>query len=69
MDVRRITRRISSVNLVLDWKMVTIVSVYAPQDDRSEDKDSFYNDLRAEMQLKNGNYISLGILVGMLEAL
>ena len=49
--------------------MATVVSVYAPQGDGSEDKDSFYNDLRAEMQSKNGNYISLGILVGMLEAL
>ena len=60
MDVRRINPKISSVDLVLCSKVVTIISAYGPQSGQSEeDKNCFYDDLSAEMQSKNGNCIAL----------
>ena len=51
MDVRRISPRILSVDLVLSSKVVTIISVYGPQSGRSEEnKNCFHDDLSAEMQ-------------------
>ena len=49
-----------SVNLELFLIVVTIISVYGPQSGRSEeDKDSFYDELSAELQSKNKNCIVL----------
>ena len=42
-------------------KIITIISVFDPQSGRSEEeKDSFYDDLSAEVQSRMGNCIILG---------
>ena len=62
MDVRRISLRILSVDLVLCGKVVTIISVYGLQSGQSEkDKNCFYDDLSTEVQSKNGNCIALDV--------
>ena len=61
MDVRKISPKILSANLVLGEKMVTVISVYGPKSSRSEeDKDSFCADLSADkVQSKDGDCIVL----------
>ena len=61
--------RILSFDQVLCGKVVTVNSVYGPQSDTSEeDKDSFYDDLNAQMQSKDENFIVLGNVNRIIEA-
>ena len=51
MEVRRVSTRIISMDIVVNEKVVTVISVYAPQSGRSEEeKEKFYEDLTAEVQ-------------------
>ena len=50
MEVRRVSPRIISIDVVVNEKVVTVISVYAPQSGRSEkEKEKFYEDLTAEV--------------------
>ena len=57
VNARRISPRISSGDLELCGKVLTIISVYGFQIDRSEDENCFYDDLSAEVHSKNVNWI------------
>ena len=55
MEVRRVSPRIISIDIVVNEKVVTVISVYAPQSGRSEEeKENFYEDLTAEVQSRHG---------------
>ena len=55
MEVRRVFPRIISVDIVVNKKVVTVISVYAPQSGRSEEeKEKFHEDLTAEVQSRHG---------------
>ena len=55
MEVRRVSPRIISIDIVVNEKVVTVISVYAPQSGRSEEeKEKFYEDLTAEVQSRHG---------------
>ena len=57
MEVRRVSPRIISIDIVVNEKVVTVISVYAPQSGRSEEeKEKFYKveDLTAEVQSRHG---------------
>ena len=55
MEVRRVSPRIISIDIVVNEKVVNVVSVYAPQSGRSEkEKEKFYEDLTAEVQSRHG---------------
>ena len=55
MEVRRVSPRIISIDLVVNEKVVNVISVYAPQSRRSEEeKEKFYEDLTAEVQSRHG---------------
>ena len=70
MNVRRISSRILSVDLVLFETVIIVISVYGPQIDRSaKDKNRFYDNLSAEMQSKNRNCISLKDFNGHVKSL
>ena len=61
MDVRRISPRIFSVDMVLCGKAVTNISAHKPHSGLSEiDKRTFCADLGAEVQSKNCNCFVLG---------
>ena len=61
MEVRRVSPRIISIDIVVNEKVVTVISVYAPQSGRSEEeKDKFYEDLTAEVQSRHGICFVLG---------
>ena len=65
MNVRRVIPKISFVDLVLNGKAVTVISVYRPQSDKSKgDTNSFYDDLSTKMQSKHGNCTLLGAFSG-----
>ena len=54
MEVRRVSPRIISIDIVVNKKVVTVISVYAPQSGRSEEeKEKFYEDLTAEVQSRH----------------
>ena len=55
MNMISISPTISSVDLVLFGKVVTAISAYRFRSE--EDKERFYDYLRAEMQSKNGKCI------------
>ena len=67
MDVEKINLRNLSVGMVLCGSVVTANSVYASQSGKNKKDISFYDNLRAEMQSKNENCLSLGILMVMLK--
>ena len=55
MEVRRECPRIISLNIVVNEKVVAVISVYASQSGRSdEQKEKFYEDLTAEV--RNGHF-------------
>ena len=55
MEVRRVSPRIIFIDIVVNEKVVTVISVYASQSERSEEeKEKFYEDLTAEVQSKHG---------------
>ena len=55
MEVRRVSARIISMDIVVNEKVVTVISVYAPQSGRSEEeKEKLYEDLTAEVQSRHG---------------
>ena len=61
MEVRRVSARIISMDIVVNEKVVTVISVYAPQSGRSEkEKEKFYEDLTAEVQSTRSVQISVG---------
>ena len=61
MEVRRVSPRIISIDIVVNEKVVTVISVYAPQSGRSEGKkEKFYEDLTAEVQSRHGICFVLG---------
>ena len=61
MEVRRVSARIIAIDIVVNKKMVTVISVYAPQSGRSEEeKEKFYEDLTAEVQSRHGICFVLG---------
>ena len=63
MEVRRVSPRIISIDIVVNEKVVTVISVYAPQSGRSEEeKEKFYEveDLTAEVQSRHGICFVLG---------
>ena len=63
MEVRRVSPRIISIDIVVNEKVVTVISVYAPQSGRSEEeKEKFYEveDLTAEVQSRHGVCFVLG---------
>ena len=60
IDVRKISPRIISVNLVLCGKAVIIICLWNQSGRNDEDKNCFYDNLSAEVQSKNGNYFILG---------
>ena len=70
MEVRRVSPRIISIDIVVNEKVVTVISVYAPQSGRSEEeKEKLYEDLTAEVQSRHGICFVLEISMGMLEDL
>ena len=61
MEVRRVSPRIISIDIVVNEKVVTVISVYAPQSGRNEEeKVKFYEDLTAEVQSRHGICFVLG---------
>ena len=61
MEVRRVSPMIISIDIELNEKVVTVISVYAPQSGRSEEeKEKFYEDLTAEVQSRHGICFVLG---------
>ena len=61
MEVRRVSARIISMEVVVNEKVVTVISVYAPQSGRSEEeKEKFYEDLTAKVQSRHGICFVLG---------
>ena len=61
MEVRRVSARIISIDIVVNEKVVTVISVYVPQSGRSEEeKEKFYKDLTAEVQSRHGICFVLG---------
>ena len=61
MEVRRVFSKIISIDIVVNEKVVTVISVYASQSGRSEeDKEKFYEDLTAEVQSRHGISFVLG---------
>ena len=55
MEVRRVSPRIISINIVVNEKVVNVISVYAPQSGRSEEeKEKFCEDLTPEVQSRHG---------------
>ena len=61
IEVRRVSARIISIDIVVNKKMVTVISVYAPQSGRSEEEnEKFYEDLTAEVQSRHGICFVLG---------
>ena len=58
MEVRRVSPRIISIDIVVNEKVVTVISVYAPQSE--EEKEKFYEDLTAEVQSRHGIRFVLG---------
>ena len=61
MEVRRVSPRIISIDIVVNEKVVTVISVYAPQSGWSEEeKEKFYEDLTAEVQSRHGISFVLG---------
>ena len=50
MEVKRVSPRIISIDIVVNEKVVNVISVYAPQSGKSEEeKEKFYVDLTAEV--------------------
>ena len=63
MEVRRVCPRIISLDIVMNKKVVTVISVYATQSGRrEEEKEKFYEDLTAEIQSRHGICFVLGDL-------
>ena len=61
IEVRRVHARIIVVVVAIQNKLVTILSVYAPQCGCStEEKDAFYDDLSMEMLKIQGHCVLLG---------
>ena len=61
MEVRRVSPRTISIDIVVNKKAVTVISVYAPQSGRNEEeKEKFYEDLTAEVQSRHGTCFVLG---------
>ena len=61
MEVRRVSPRIISIDIVVNEKVVNVISVYAPQSGRSEEeKEKFYEDLTAEVQSRHDLRFVLG---------
>ena len=61
MEVRRVSPRIISIDIVVNEKVVTVISVYAPPRGRSEEeKEKFYKDLTAEVQSRHDICFVLG---------
>ena len=61
MEVRRVFPRIISTDIVVNEKVVTVISVNVPQSGRSEEeKEKFYEDLTAEVQSRHGICFVLG---------
>ena len=46
MEVKRVSPRIITMDIVIDEEILTVISVYYPQRGKSnEDKDAFYDEL------------------------
>jgi len=53
MEVRRVSARIISMDLVIQEKIMTVISVYGPQSGRKdEEKEKFYDELTTEIKIK-----------------
>ena len=67
MEVRRVSPRIISIDIVVNEKVMTLISVYAPQSERNEEeKEKFYEDLIAEVQSRHDICFVLGDFNGHL---
>ena len=65
MEVRKVSPRITSIDIVVIKKVVTVISVYAPQSGRSEEeKEKFYKSLIAKVQSRHGICFVLGDFSG-----
>ena len=61
MEVKRVSARILVVEIAINGKVLSVISVYGPQSGMSEDeKDQFYDELSAEVQMRNGECLVLG---------
>ncbi len=61
MEVRRVSARIISMDLVIQGKIMTIISVYGPHCGRiDEEKEKFYDELTTEIKSSNGNCFVMG---------
>jgi len=61
MEVRRVSARIISMDLVIQGKIMTTISVYGPQSGRiDEEKEKFYDELTTEIKSSNGNCFAMG---------
>ena len=71
MEARRVSAKIISMDIVVNEKVVTVISVYAPQSGRSEEeKEELYEALTAEVRSRHGICFALKeISIGMLEDL
>ena len=62
--------QILSVNMVLQGKVATIISVYGSQSGRNkEEKEKFHDDLRLKCNQETGKDLFWNILIVMLEVL
>ena len=59
MEVRRVSRQIPSMDMVLQGKVVTNISVNRPQSGRNEE-EKIYDNLTAEVQSRKGKCFVLG---------
>ena len=61
VEVKRVSPRCMALEMAINGKVITVISVYAPQSGRSEEeKDSFYDELSGEVQARGGKCILLG---------
>ena len=68
MEVRRVSPRIISIDIGVNEKKVTVISVYAPHSGRSEEeKEKFDEDRTAEVQSRHGICFVLGDFNGHVE--
>ena len=53
VEVKRVSPRVMALEIAINGKVATVISVYAPQSGRSEEeKDSFYDELSEEVQTR-----------------